>query len=159
MISRRTASRTFAWPCTTFSHVGEFASSKSAMKTRAPELSALIIIFRSTGPVISQRRSVQVGRRRRDAPVGLPDLPRLRQEARVLAGVEVELALVALLEQLEPPRVERALETLDECERLRCEDLRADGRAHAALNCASSVEPFSASVEESGETACVTRSK
>ena len=41
----------------TLSHVGEFASSKSAMKTRAPELSALIIIFRSTGPVISTRRS------------------------------------------------------------------------------------------------------
>ena len=38
-------------------HVGEFASSKSAMKTRAPELSALIIILRSAGPVISQRRS------------------------------------------------------------------------------------------------------
>ena len=33
------------------------ASSKSAMKTRAPELSALIIILRSTGPVISTRRS------------------------------------------------------------------------------------------------------
>ena len=40
-----------------FSHVGEFASSKSAMNTRAPELSALITIFRSTGPVISTRRS------------------------------------------------------------------------------------------------------
>ena len=48
---------TFRWPSTTFSHVGEHASSKSAMKTRAPELSALIIILRSTGPVISQRRS------------------------------------------------------------------------------------------------------
>ena len=32
-------------------------SSKSAMKTEAPELSALMIIFRSTGPVISTRRS------------------------------------------------------------------------------------------------------
>src|SRR5262245_18087297 len=40
-----------------FSQVGEFASSKSAMKTFAPELSALITIFRSTGPVISTRRS------------------------------------------------------------------------------------------------------
>jgi hypothetical protein len=39
------------------SQVGEFASSKSAMKTFAPQLSALIIIFRSTGPVISTRRS------------------------------------------------------------------------------------------------------
>ena len=56
-ISRRTASRTFRWPSRTFRHVGEFASSKSAMKTRAPEFSALIIILRSTGPVISQRRS------------------------------------------------------------------------------------------------------
>ena len=34
-----------------------FASSKSAMKTFAPELSALMIILRSTGPVISTRRS------------------------------------------------------------------------------------------------------
>ena len=41
----------------TFSQVGELASSKSAMKTFAPELRALIIIFRSTGPVISTRRS------------------------------------------------------------------------------------------------------
>ena len=36
---------------------GVFASSKSAMKTFAPELSALTIILRSTGPVISTRRS------------------------------------------------------------------------------------------------------
>src|SRR5207302_883891 len=42
---------------TQFFHVGEFASSKSAMKTCAPEFSALIIILRSTGPVISTRRS------------------------------------------------------------------------------------------------------
>ena len=41
----------------TLSQGGESASSKSAMKTLAPELSALIIIFRSTGPVISTRRS------------------------------------------------------------------------------------------------------
>ena len=37
--------------------IGEDASSKSAMKTLAPELSALTIILRSTGPVISTRRS------------------------------------------------------------------------------------------------------
>ena len=37
--------------------VGEFESSKSAMNTFAPELSALITILRSTGPVISTRRS------------------------------------------------------------------------------------------------------
>ncbi len=47
-----------------FCQVGELESSKSAMKTLAPELSALMIIFRSTGPVISTRRS------RRSAGIG-----------------------------------------------------------------------------------------
>ena len=37
--------------------VGVLASSKSAMKTLAPQFSALMIILRSTGPVISTRRS------------------------------------------------------------------------------------------------------
>src|SRR2546425_5028977 len=50
------------WPRTLLSQVGEFASSKSAMKTLAPELRALMIILRSTGPVISTRRSVRSGR-------------------------------------------------------------------------------------------------
>src|SRR2546427_270941 len=59
---RVTASRTFCWPVRLFSHVGALASSKSAMKTFAPELRALIIILRSTGPVISTRRSVRSGR-------------------------------------------------------------------------------------------------
>src|SRR5215217_4159689 len=54
---RRTASMQLSWPAMTLVHGGERASSKSAMKTLAPELSALIIIFRSTGPVISTRRS------------------------------------------------------------------------------------------------------
>ena len=43
----------------TLSQVGELASSKSAMNTLAPELRALIIILRSTGPVISTRRSTR----------------------------------------------------------------------------------------------------
>lgn len=38
-------------------HVGALESSKSAIKTFAPELSALMTIFRSTGPVISTRLS------------------------------------------------------------------------------------------------------
>jgi hypothetical protein len=42
-----------------FSHVGELESSKSAMYVLAPELSALITILRSTGPVISTRRSMR----------------------------------------------------------------------------------------------------
>jgi hypothetical protein len=47
------------WPATTLLQGGLSASSKSAMKTFAPELSALIIILRSTGPVISTRRSAR----------------------------------------------------------------------------------------------------
>ena len=43
-----------------------------------------------------------------------------------------------------------AVEAVDEVEPL--------ARDHA-VNCASSVEPFSASVDASGDTACVTRSK
>jgi len=55
------ASRRFRCPSTQFAHVGEFASSKSARKTLAPELRALMTIFRSTGPVISTRRSSSPG--------------------------------------------------------------------------------------------------
>ena len=51
------ASCRFICPSTTFRHVGELESSKSAMNTLAPELSALMIVFRSVGPVISTRRS------------------------------------------------------------------------------------------------------
>src|SRR5580698_5822882 len=43
------------------SQSGVFASSKSASQTRAPELSALIVIFLSVGPVISTRRSTRPG--------------------------------------------------------------------------------------------------
>ncbi len=44
-----------------FSQSGVFASSKSASQTFAPELSALMVIFRSVGPVISTRRSTRPG--------------------------------------------------------------------------------------------------
>ena len=52
-----TASRRLICPWIVFSQVGVFESSKSDMNTFAPELRALMIIFRSTGPVISARRS------------------------------------------------------------------------------------------------------
>ena len=45
----------------TFSQSGVFESSKSANQTFAPELRALIVIFRSVGPVISTRRSFKPG--------------------------------------------------------------------------------------------------
>src|SRR3954454_6833723 len=56
-IVRSIASVRFTWPSIMFCQVGEFESSKSAMKPRAPELSALITILRCVGPVISTRRS------------------------------------------------------------------------------------------------------
>ncbi len=43
------------------SQSGVFASSKSASHTLAPEFSALMVIFRSVGPVISTRRSTRPG--------------------------------------------------------------------------------------------------
>ena len=56
---RSIASERLRWPSIMFSHVGEFASSKSVMNTFAPQFSALITILRSVGPVISTRRSVR----------------------------------------------------------------------------------------------------
>ena len=41
--------------------MGVFESSKSASQTFAPEFNALIVIFRSVGPVISTRRSFNPG--------------------------------------------------------------------------------------------------
>jgi len=54
---RLTASRRLICPSTMLSQVGQFASSKSAMKVEAPQLSALNDHLRSVGPVISTRRS------------------------------------------------------------------------------------------------------
>ena len=69
-------------------------------------------------------------------------------ERRILARVEPRLPRSALVEQLEPQRPELAVQLLDELQLLRY-----------AWNFASSVDPFNASVDDSGETACVTRSK
>jgi hypothetical protein len=60
-ICPRMASARLCWPPTMFSHVGDVASSRSASQTRAPELSALMVILRSVGPVISTRRSSRPG--------------------------------------------------------------------------------------------------
>src|SRR5699024_9852834 len=60
-MSRRIASWRLSWPSTTLCHVGALASSKSASHTFAPEFSALIVIFRSVGPVISTLRSTSPG--------------------------------------------------------------------------------------------------
>ena len=60
-ICRSQALRRFSWPCTRLSKVGVLLSSKSAMKTFAPQFSALMTILRSVGPVISTRRSTRPG--------------------------------------------------------------------------------------------------
>jgi hypothetical protein len=72
----------------------------------------------------------------------------MADERRVVARVEARLARAAFGEQLEPQRLEIAVQLLDELQLL-----------GYTRNCASSVEPLSASVDASGETACVTRSK
>ena len=56
-MERLTASRRLIWPRMVLCHVGVFESSKSDMNILAPELRALMTILRSTGPVISTRRS------------------------------------------------------------------------------------------------------
>jgi hypothetical protein len=66
------------------------------------------------------------------------------------------MPLVPALEQLQPARVQLAVEARDEVDRLAGEDLLRDG----AQNCASSVEPKRASVELPPPlTAFATRSK
>src|SRR5579863_5228388 len=60
-IVRSSASFRLSCPVIMLSHSGVFASSKSASHTLAPEFSALIVILRSVGPVISTRRSTSPG--------------------------------------------------------------------------------------------------
>ena len=103
--------------------VGEFESSKSAMNTRAPELSALITILRSTGPGDLDAPVGDLVRRRRDAPVAGADVRRLGQEVRQLAGMEALEPLRPPREQLDPARAERALEVGEEAAGLVGEDV------------------------------------
>ena len=121
--SARCASIMFCWPSTRFDQVGEFASSKSAMKTLAPELSALITIFRSVGPVISTRRSWRSGGASATCHVALADVPRLLEEVGELAGEQALLPrrfASARSSSRRPPN--GALQRGDELERLGGED-------------------------------------
>ena len=105
-----------------FCQVGEFESSKSAMNIFAPELSALITIFRSTGPVISTRRSCSSAGTgaTRQSPSRI--VLRLRQEVGELAVAQALRPLVPRCEQLAPPRAERPLELGEEVDRVGGED-------------------------------------
>ena len=87
------ASRRLMWPSMRLLQVGVFESSKSAMNTLAPEFNALMIILRSTGPVISTRRSSKSAGKRSHLPVALADFGGLRQEIGALTGIESLLSL------------------------------------------------------------------
>ena len=111
--------------------VGELASSKSVMNTRAPELSALMTILRSVGPVISTRRSWM------SAGVGatvqsVPDVFGFRQEIGPLATVQRGLALVAAGEEFVAPVAEFPVQRGDEGHRFRREDFGLGGGDVAA---------------------------
>ena len=106
-----------------FVQVGEFASSKSAMNIRAPELSALMTILRSIGPVISTRRSSRSAGTGATVQSVLADLARLGQEVGQLAGrrsARCRSARRASSSRRRGP--EAPLELGDEVERLGGED-------------------------------------
>ena len=117
-----------------FCQVGEFESSKSAMNIFAPELSALITIFRSTGPVISTRRSCSSAGTgaTRQSPSRM--LLRLGEEVGQLAVAQPLRPLVPRVEQLAPPRAEPALQLGEEIDRVLGEDAARHGRHAETLD-------------------------
>ena len=110
------------------------------MKTLAPELSALMTIFASAGPVISTRRSSRSCGVARHRPLGLAQLARLLGEGRALAGGESLLALLARPQQSAPARAEAALEVADEAAAPRGRAARP-GRERAARRPRRSCRP------------------
>ena len=74
--------------------LGEVASSKSAIHTLAPEFSALMLILRLGGPVISHRRSSSPGAGGATRQRGIAaDAGGLWQEVEVLASGDAPAAL------------------------------------------------------------------
>ena len=107
---------------------------------------------------------LQVGRGRCD----LPSLLGRRDELEPRAARELTSPLVAAAQQLQAGRVQGAMEALDEVESLPRQNLvdrvkrrhARDSRPHACSNCSASVDPSSASVEDSPPlTIVATRSK
>ena len=119
----------FAWPWISSSQVGEVASSKSAMNTFAPELSALISILALVGPVISTRRSCRSAGMRPDRPVGLADVARVLAEVGKLARVEALLPVEPPVEQLAAARIESFVQLGDEVEGIRGQDCACPGNS------------------------------
>ena len=97
------------------------------MKTRAPELSALIIIFRSTGPGDLAAAVAEVGRRGRHPPLAFADLASSPRGSAGFAPASSSCwRSLPALEQLEARRIQLAVEALDEGERLAREDSSTD---------------------------------
>ncbi len=93
------------------------------MKTLAPELSALMTILASAGPVSSTRRSSRSAGRGRNAPLRLAQLPGLLRERRALSRREALLALGASLQKRPAPSAEAPLEIADQAQRFIVEQL------------------------------------
>ena len=111
------------------SHFGVLASSKSAMNTLAPELSALMIILRSTGPVISTRRSAMSAGTGAHSPVALRGSPRVSgRKSGSLPASSSAWRAARRASRLVTPVAERALQPGDERQRLRRQDLGVLGR-------------------------------
>ena len=92
----------------TFDQLGQSESSQSALKTFAPELSALITIFRSVGQVAGYRCN---------RPVRLADGSRFRQEVRQSSGIDLGLAAFATRQQFDDVGAKLPREAVDELER------------------------------------------
>ena len=97
LIVRRMASRRLIWPSTMFPHVGEFASSKSAMnifRAGVQRIDHHLAIGRSRDldPPIPQ-----ILRDRRAGPIALANLFRFRQKIERSAAIERRLPLLTAL--------------------------------------------------------------
>ena len=92
------------------------------MKTSAPQLNALIIILRSTGPVISTQTLLQVWWRWGNLPLGAPDVGRLGEKVWDATGIELRLACGPTLKKLFTRRVERRVKVGDERKCSQCQD-------------------------------------
>ena len=122
------ASVRLTWPSTTLAHVGDSESSKSAMNPRAPEFSALMTILRSTGPVISTRRSC----RGAGAAATCQSPSRMSRvsarKSRGLACGDPRPPLRAGGEELSPARLEALVQRAEEGEGVVGEDAGGGGR-------------------------------
>jgi hypothetical protein len=102
------------------------------MKTRAPELKALIIILRSTGPVISTRRSSRPGDAGAHRPGSRANAFRLGKKVQPFPALQSRAAVGAARKQCEPSLIELPLQPRNECDGVRGEHTVVTGCDGAA---------------------------